>query len=104
MAEGPRKPSSFAHHRAMWWVLINCFWPTTSLQHEARILSATRALKLKLLEQLPPETRPFSYGGYADVADPIAVVDAPRPGVVTCAPLEKCGPPLIDIPRCIDGR
>lgn len=106
VALGTRDSSAFPHHQATSWVLFSCFFNSGATRaEEGRILAATRALKIGLLSELTAAHKPFSYAGYAEVDDPTAVVAiSPHAQLRRCAEAELCGPPMLEVPTCADGR
>jgi hypothetical protein len=96
--------SALPHHSAIGWLLLNCFFQSNATRlEEARILAATRTLKMNLLQELSQEHAPFSYAFY-EADDPTSASYAPTGTLQRCSSTNSCGPPLVDVPTCNDGR
>jgi hypothetical protein len=97
--------TAFPHHSTLGWLLLNCFFQSNATRlEEARILAATRTLKMNLLHELSQEHAPFSYAGYEEADDPSSASNAPTGNLQRCSSTNSCGPPLVDVPACNDGR
>jgi hypothetical protein len=106
LALDSRNSSAFPHHQATSWMLFSCFFKSGATRaEEGRILAATRALKIGLLSDLTPAHKAFSYAGYVETDDPIALLTVARHARLRrCAQTEQCGPPMLEVPPCADGR
>lgn len=111
------KASAFPYHNALWWVLWSCFFSSnTTRAEEARIVSAMRAVKLRIVREiiasreLSPTISSFAYDGYAEFGDPQVAGGALLSSYERTADcdahtsLKQCGRPPLLPPPCGDGR